>query len=409
MSSSNEAVVVDVGSSRFRYGRADARGPTEVRSEPTRADALEEQLVEAVAAVRAEAPGRVGAVSVSTTGLVDADRGVVVEFDAADGDTVRDVRFAAAVEEAFGLPTLVENDCTAAVVGESRFGAGRGRDSIVYLTFGTGIGAGVVERGRPLRGERGYAAEVGLLPVVADGELRSSGVRGAWEAYCSGRGIPRFVEHMLADDPRESVLRGTEDLAAPDVFAAAADGDAFARSCLDRIARYNAAGVGAVVNAYDPGAVTLGGSVALCNSEWMLSGVRQHLDDYVLANPPEVRLTTLGEDVELYGAAAGAFDAEMTVRAGGAGGRLTDVSPVLQQIGGQVAAERAQPDGVTAEQEKECQREDEREAEVERDEKQGEQDQKDERDGGDDAGECADPRRVSPTPSFEVGGDAPAE
>ena len=74
------------------------------------------------------------------------------------------------------------------------YGAGREYRSVAHVTFGTGIGGGLVEDGQVLRGEDGYAAEIGLLPVCATGELSSFGVRGAWEAYCSGRGIPQFVE-----------------------------------------------------------------------------------------------------------------------------------------------------------------------------------------------------------------------
>ncbi|WP_157972738.1 ROK family protein [Haloprofundus halophilus] len=305
MSSATNLVVVDIGSTRLRYGRGTERGPVAVRAEPTRADALTEQLLVAVEDVRARSPGPIQGVSVSTTGLVDAERGVIAEFDANDGTRRYDVRLAEAVEDAFGLPTAVQNDCTAAALGEYRFGEGRGYDSVAHVTFGTGIGAGVVEDGRPIRGERGYAAEVGLFSIRADGELSSTGVRGAWEAYCSGRGIPNFARQLLAEGGEASSLRELDEITAPDVFAAADDGDNVAEMLLDRIARYNAAGVGTLVNAYDPGVVTLGGSVALENAEWMLSGIREHLDDYVLAaDPPPVELTTLGEDIELYGATA---------------------------------------------------------------------------------------------------------
>ncbi|WP_224334646.1 ROK family protein [Haloprofundus halobius] len=304
-SATNVVVVVDIGSTRMRYGRGTERGPVEIRTVPTRADALAEQLVDVVKDVRARSPGPIHGVSVSTTGLVDAERGVVAEFDANDGTRRYDVPLAEAVDDAVGLPTVVQNDCTAAALGEYRFGEGRGHDAVAHVTFGTGIGAGVVEDGRPIRGERGYAAEVGLFSIRADGDLSSTGVRGAWEAYCSGRGIPNFARKLLAEDERVSTLHELDEITAPDVFAAADDGDALATDLLDRLARYNAAGIGTLVNAYDPGVVTLGGSVALENAEWMLSGIRQYLDDYVLAaDPPAVRLTTLGEDIELYGAAA---------------------------------------------------------------------------------------------------------
>ncbi|KTG09427.1 hypothetical protein AUR64_16755 [Haloprofundus marisrubri] len=312
------SVVVDVVSTRLRYARGTKRGFVNVRSERTRADALAEQVVDAVATVRDESSEPIEVVSVATTGLVDAERGVVAEFDAADGTKRYDVPLAAAIDEAFGLPTLVQNDCTAAALGEYQFGAGENHNSLAHVTFGTGIGAGVVEDGRPLRGERGYAAEVGLFSIDADGDLWSTGVRGAWEAYCSGRGIPNFARSIVAEDDRPSSLREHDEIRAPDVFAAADDGDAVACDLLDRIARYNAAGIGTLVNAYDPGVVTVGGSVARNNAEWFLSGVRASLDDYVLAaDPPAVTLTSLGEDIELYGALAATLSVDVNARKSG--------------------------------------------------------------------------------------------
>lgn len=298
--------VVDVGSTHVRFGVATTEGPRDIQTEPTRPRELTAQLVDIVARLQTNA-GDVQHVSVSTTGLVDAGRGAIVEFDTANGETLHEIPVAPAVETELGIPATVENDCTAAALGEAVFGDGQPYDTVVHVTVGTGIGAGVVVDGQPLRGERGYAAEVGLVPVVADGALSSTGVHGAWEAYCSGRGIPEFARRLLDDDDRDSTLRSRQSLAAPDVFEAAANGDVVAQSCLDRVARYNAAGIGAIVNAYDPGVVTLGGSVALENPEWILDGIHANLDDYVLADPPDVRLTPLGADIELYGAAAAFF------------------------------------------------------------------------------------------------------
>lgn len=295
--------VVDVGSTQVRFGVMTGGEIVDTRSEPARPRELSTQLVDIVSRLQ-DTSQDIQRVSVSTTGLVDAERGVVEEFDTAAGETVHEIPVGPAIQDALGVPTTLENDCTAAALGEAVFGDGRAHDTVVHVTFGTGIGGGVVVDGEPLRGERGYAAEVGLIPVVADGELSSTGVRGAWEAYCSGRGIPGFTAHLLSVDDRPSKLRSHSSLSAPAVFEAAAAGDAVAQSCLSRVARYNAAGIGAIVNMYDPGIVTLGGSVALENPEWIVEGIHRHLDEYVLADPPTVQLTRLGADIELYGAAA---------------------------------------------------------------------------------------------------------
>ncbi|MFC6733895.1 ROK family protein [Haladaptatus sp. DYSN1] len=310
MNTAPSIAVIDIGSTRIRYASATPDGPGNIHTEPTRPAHLLSQLTEIVE--RLAETTSIEAVSISTTGLVDAKRGIISEFDTPDGETLRDLPVAETIESQLNLPTKVENDCTAAAFGEDTFGAGHEYSTVVHVTFGTGIGAGVVVDGEPIRGERGFAAEVGLFPIVADGDLWSTDVRGAWEAYCSGRGIAQFATHELALDERDSLLRDSDSLTAPDVFDAAAEGDPLAQSCLDRIARYNAAGIGAIVNAFDPGIITLGGSVALKNPEWILGGIHEHIDDYVLADPPTIELTALGADIELYGATANYFDATKT-------------------------------------------------------------------------------------------------
>ena len=100
-------------------------------------------------------------------------------FDTADGDRQTNIPIADVIQDRFGLPTHVENDCTASAVGEYVYGAGREYRAVAHVTFGTGIGGGLVEDGQVLRGEDGYAAEIGLLPVCATGELLSVRVRAA--------------------------------------------------------------------------------------------------------------------------------------------------------------------------------------------------------------------------------------
>lgn len=295
-----------IGSTNFRYAVGTPSGEflTDVRSERTRPDALASQVVAAVRALDRETPGSLSAVSVSCTGLVDHADGVVLEFDTREGTSVRGVDLAGAVRREFDLPLFLENDCTAAALGEWRFGTSDEYEAVAHVTFGTGIGAGVVDRGRPVRGESGQAAEVGLFPVAPTTGLDSFGVTGAWEAVCSGRGIPEFVAERLRDEDRTTALDAVEDLTAPDLFEAARDGDEVAEEYLERIGRYNAAGIGTLCNAFNPGLVTLGGGVALNNRRAVLDGIREHLDDFLYVEAPDLRITDLGDDIGLYGALA---------------------------------------------------------------------------------------------------------
>ena len=293
-----------IGSTNFRYAAATTDGTVRVgpRVEPTRPTELAAQVTAAVTGLREETDRPVDGVSVTTPGLVDDDAGVVRSFDTPDGETIDRIELGPRLESELGLGLVLANDCNASALGEWHFGVRTDESCVVHLTVGTGIGGGVVEDGRLLRGESGQAGEFGLLPVAPDSGMGSCGVTGAWEAVCSGRGIPRYVSRRLAETDAETRLDPDADLSAPDVFAAR--DDPFVADCLDRIARYNAAGVGAVCNAVNPGLVTLGGGVALNHGEWVREGIESRLAEFCFVDPPAVRTTGLGDDVGLYGALA---------------------------------------------------------------------------------------------------------
>jgi len=301
----DRVAVFGIGSTNFRYAAATPTDGllTEPRVEPTRPNDLAAQLLDAVATLSGAVDRRLDGVAVSVAGLADAERGVVRAFDTPAGETVDRIELGPRLSEEYGLGLTLVNDCNAAAFGEWHYGARTDERCVAHLTFGTGIGGGVVENGRLNRGESGQAGEFGLVSLDATSELESCGVTGAWEALCSGRGIPRFVAHRLHETDADSVLADVDDLTAEAVFDAA-DDDEFAAACLDRIDRYNAAGVAAVCNAVEPGLVTLGGGVALNNEARVRDGIARHLDDYCFVDPPEIRTTDLGDDIGLYGALA---------------------------------------------------------------------------------------------------------
>lgn len=310
--------VFGIGSTNFRYAVATPTGDflTDVRVEPTRPRELGDQILDAIDGLVADSPGELSAVSVSAPGLVDRTSGTIRKFDTADGNSVDEVTVESLVEAEFGLPVYLDNDCNASALGEWHFGSNSEFDSVAHVTFGTGVGGGVVEAGQLIRGEDGQAGEFGLIPVASESDRESSGVTGAWEAFCSGRGIPQFAESLLDDQDPDSTLAGRSAFTAQDVFVAAEDGDQFALDCLDHIARYNAVGIAAITNTFNPGLITVGGGVALNNESRVLDGIERYLDDYVFVDEPVIRTSRLGDDIGLYGALAtyldGSPDADAT-------------------------------------------------------------------------------------------------
>jgi glucokinase len=97
------------------------------------------------------------------------------------------------------------------------------------------------------------------------------------------------------------------ELAAADLFEAAAKGDGLSRKLVNEIGVLNAMGFATAINAYDPSLITVGGTVTLKNKAAVLFPIRRHVKEYAINRVPKIVVTPLGEDVVLYGAVAAAL------------------------------------------------------------------------------------------------------
>jgi glucokinase len=211
--------------------------------------------------------------------------------------------------DAFGAPAVLQNDATAAALGEYRFGAGRGSATMLYLTVSTGIGGGAVIDGRLYTGVAGNGAEFGHVVVVRDGRRCACGRCGCIEAYASGPAIAARAEEAVATG-RPSSLAVLPRITAADVSRAAADGDALARDIWDETVALLGAAVTDLVNVFEPDLVVLGGGVTRAGAP-LLDPVRAIVADEAM--PPaaaavRVTLAALGDLVGVVGAGAVALD-----------------------------------------------------------------------------------------------------
>lgn len=259
--------------------------------------------------------GALTGIGVGSIGPLDVWRGIIVK---AANLPLENVPIVEPLQQEFDVPTFLVNDCVAAVIGERHLGAGRGHENLVYITISTGIGGGVYVDGHLLLGKDGNAHEIGHTVVDAEGKLVCGcGKRGHWEAYSSGSGIPKLAKLIAEREPslfRGSSLARVEDdplkLTAKDIYEAARAEDEFARAVVEVASRYNAMGVANVVNVYDPSLVTMGGSVTLNNVELVVEPIRRMISEYAVNRLPEIAVTSLGEDVGIYGAIALALSLE---------------------------------------------------------------------------------------------------
>lgn len=293
------ALGIDIGGTSCSLALMDEAGRLRKTFDiPTRAheggEALIARLIEAAGRVLAEGAGVLG-IGIGSAGQIDFATGTCrYATEALPGWTGMPIadRFRAA----FGLPVWVENDANAAALAEHRYGAGRGLSDLICLTLGTGIGGGAIAGGRLVRGAHGAGGELGHIPVEPGGAPCACGSSGCLEAYASATGILRMA--------RES---GVEAGSAREVYALAAGGDAAALAVTERAARYLAQGIVAMVAAFDPQAVLIGGGVSQAG-DLLFAPLRRHLE----ANPfvrgrCAVRPAALGPAAGVIGAAAQVF------------------------------------------------------------------------------------------------------
>lgn len=276
------AIGVDLGGTKLEVAAVDGTGRVLVSvRRPTSPERGHEAVLADVATcvreVWALEPGRtVRGVGVGVAGQVDSGAGVVTF---APNLQWRDVPLRVRLESMLGLPVRAINDVQAATYGEWAHGAGRGTDELVCLFVGTGVGGGVITRGRLLCGCSGSAGEFGHMTIDLDGPPCRCGNNGCLEAYAGGWAIARRARAAavwaparaamlldIADDGAPDASPGVSPGASPEITAqtvarAARLGDPLARELVADVGRTLGAGAASIVNAFNPCRLILGGGI----------------------------------------------------------------------------------------------------------------------------------------------------
>jgi len=285
--------------------RPTPRGPTGIQ--------VTEAVLDAVRAACEDAgvePTSVQAAGVGSIGPLDLAEGTI-DGPANLPDSVGTVPLVGPISKLIDSERVyLHNDTIAGVIGE-RFHADSNPDDMAYVTISSGIGAGVAVDGNVLEGWDGNAGELGHMLVDPQGRRTCGcGRDGHWEAYCSGNNIPEYARMLAEEDGGVETALPLDDpeFSAKHVFEHAG-ADEFASHVVDQVGFWNAMGVTNLVQSYAPLVVYVGGAVALNNPDQVLDPIREHIDESVFNNVPEIRLTSLGDDVVLHGAVASAITA----------------------------------------------------------------------------------------------------
>ncbi|MFN0280187.1 MAG: ROK family protein [Pyrinomonadaceae bacterium] len=202
------------------------------------------------------------------------------------------------LEAKFGVPAVLENDATAAAIGENWLGASKDVRDSVMITLGTGVGGGIIINNEPLRGIDGTAGKLGHICVEPDGHPCKCGSRGCIEQYASATAIERMASEA-----------GLDVTTSFEVYKLAQSGDAVAREVFQKMGRYLGITLAGLANALNPEMIVIGGGAA---SSWdaFIDSLTAELHHRAFKEPAarvQIVRGKLEDDAGILGAARSAF------------------------------------------------------------------------------------------------------
>lgn len=227
-----------------------------------------ERLIEAGKRVIAE-HGPIETIGLGVPGLFDRERGTIELFPNLPGPW-KGQPIRQPLEAAFGMPVTLINDARAFSLAEATLGAGRGCETVVCLTLGTGVGGGVVIDGKVRLGAWGKAGEIGHQIVQADGPVCGCGNRGCVEALTKADVLTSLAGKQTVEE----------------VYRTAAEGDAQSAAAIDTVASWLGIGLANMIATVGPDRIVIGGGI-IAAGEAALEPIRRHVRSRVTLVPAE--------------------------------------------------------------------------------------------------------------------------
>ncbi len=276
--------------------------------------ALIDQLIQMVNSLKAK---NFTAIGIGAVGPLDVKKGRILNTP---NLPYNNFDLAKPLEKEFKVPVYIVNDCDAGVIAEKFYGHGKNEKDLAYVTISSGIGCGVLLNNKLILGKDGNATEMGHVVVSSEGNIQCGcGGFGHWEGYCSGRNIPNYAKFLLGTNLyKKSIIssltkNSVDNLTSEIIFEAAGRKDTTALHILEKIGIMNAIGIATVNNAFDVSLISIGGSVAVNNKDFILNPIKKHMQHIAYNRSPRVEITNLGEDVVPLGALALASNYEKLV------------------------------------------------------------------------------------------------
>lgn len=282
-------LALDIGGTDIKYGIInESFDILEAHKTPTNAHLGGAHIIDTIIDISKNYTN-IDKIAISTAGQVDSHSGVIVYAT----DTIPNytgTRLKEAVEKETGILTIVENDVNSAAYGEAHFGVGKGYDSFICLTYGTGIGGAIFLNGDVFKGSGFSAGEMGHIITHAGGKACTCGGNGCYEQYASTSALLRAVNE-ISPTPLNSF----------EIFSKM-NSDEQIKSAVDSWIDEIIIGLISIIYTFNPPLIILGGGIM--NEEYIINSINERLPSRLMESFRNVKIkrATLGNKASMLGA-----------------------------------------------------------------------------------------------------------
>ncbi len=258
---------VDIGGTKCAVVKSDNNGRIldKVKFPTTNVDETLNNIISSV-----EKYGAADAIGISCGGPLDSDNGIIMSPPNLIGwDNIHIVKI---LEDKFAIPAFLQNDANACALAEWKIGAGKGTKNMIFLTFGTGLGAGIILNGNLYNGTNGNAGEVGHVRLENFGPV-GYGKIGSFEGFCSGSGIAQmgktYALSQFQMGKKVSFCKNADmldDITAKSIAEYAANGYEDAKHIYDLCGEKLGKGLSVLIDILNPEMIVIGSIFARCES-----------------------------------------------------------------------------------------------------------------------------------------------
>lgn len=305
---------IDLGGTNIAAGLVDEKGNIVIKdSTPTLRSRTFQEIIKDMGVLVSgimESSGwsmdEIKGIGIGIPGVCDNSKGTVVF---ANNLGWVNVPISHELEKYVNKPIYIDNDANVAGLAEYMLGAGRGYNSSITLTIGTGLGSGIILDGRVYPGSHGVGGELGHFIFDINGPQCNCGNKGCWEQYVSATALSTMAQGAVGQKGGSLMLElaggKVERIDAKVVVDAARKGDWVAIEVFDRFIYYLAMGIISIINIFDPEAIIIGGGVSKAG-EFLLEPLKKKVEEHIFYNQlgwADIKLAQLGNDAGIIGAA----------------------------------------------------------------------------------------------------------